>query len=59
MPTDWLGGDNPSVLVTCLLTAGLATAVMYVCGEFAARRESLADHLLVDATAELAQERAA
>lgn len=42
MPTDWLGGNNPSVLLTCLLTVGIATAVMYISAEFGGRTRRLA-----------------
>lgn len=42
MPTDWLGGNNPSVLLTCLLTVGIATAVMYVSAELGGRTRRLA-----------------
>lgn len=41
MPTDWLSGDNPTVLVTCLLTVGVATAVMYISAEFGGRTRRL------------------
>lgn len=41
MPTDWLSGDNPSVLLTCLLTVGAATAVMYFSAEVGSRKSRL------------------
>lgn len=41
MPTDWLSGDNPTVLITCLLTVGVATAVMYVSAELGGRSRRL------------------
>lgn len=42
MPTDWLGGNNPSVLLTCLLTVGVSTAVMYISAELGGRSRRLA-----------------
>lgn len=42
MPTDWLGGNNPSVLLTCLLTVGVSTAVMYISAELGGRTSRLA-----------------
>lgn len=42
MPTDWLSGDNPAVLLTCLLTVGAATAVMYFSAELGGRNRQLA-----------------